>query len=78
MEAIQAVPWCINITQNSTRPHNQHDRHNSKVFMEEVQRYECIYDKFSRGYKIKYIGLNSWKAIRTKAWFGYPRGREKI
>ena len=63
MEATRTVPWCIKITQNSTRPHNQHGGHNSKVFMEEVQRYECIYDKFSKDYKNKYIRLSSWKAI---------------
>ena len=73
MEAIQTVPWCINITQNSTRPHNQHGRQNSKVFMEEVQSYECIYDKFSKDYKIKYIRLNSWKAMGEKFGLDAPK-----
>ena len=36
---------------------------NQALFMEEVQRYECIYDTFSKNYKNKYIRLNSWKAI---------------
>ena len=36
---------------------------NQALFMEEVQRYECIYHKFSKDYKNNYIRLNSWKAI---------------
>ena len=36
---------------------------NQALFMEEVQRYECIYDKFLENYRNKYIRLNSWKAI---------------
>ena len=36
---------------------------NQALFMEEVQKYECIYNKFSKDYKNKYIRLNSWKAI---------------
>ena len=77
MEVIQTVPWFINITQNSTRPDNQHGRHNSKVFMEEVQRYECIYDKFSKDYNNKYIRLNNWKAIGEKFGLDAPEAERK-
>ena len=34
--------------------------------MEEVQKYECIYNKFSKDYKNKYIRFNSWKVTREK------------
>ena len=51
---------------------------NQALFMEEVQRYECIYDKFSKDYKNKSIRLNSWKAIGEKFCLDAPRQREDI
>ena len=47
---------------------------NQALFMEEVQRYKCIYDKFSKDYKNKYIRLNSWKAIGEKFGLDAPEG----
>ena len=49
---------------------------NQALFMEEVQRYECIYDKFSKNYKNKYI--KQLESYMRKAWFGCTRGKEKI
>ena len=40
--------------------------------MEEVQKYECIYNKFSNDYKNEYISLNSWKAIAEKFGLDAP------
>ena len=39
---------------------------NSSLFMEEVQIYECLYNKFCRDYKNKFIRLNCWKKIAEK------------
>ena len=30
-------------------------------FMEEVQKYPCLYDKFSKEFKDKFKKVNSWK-----------------
>ena len=46
-------------------------------FMEEVQRYECIYDKFSKDYKNKSIRLNSWKAIGDKFCLDAPEAERR-
>ena len=32
-------------------------------FMEELQRYECLYNKFSKDYKAKQVRDNCWKAL---------------
>ena len=45
---------------------------NRALFMEEVQKYECIYNKFSNDYKNEYISLNSWKAIAEKFGLDAP------
>ena len=37
-------------------------------FMEDVQRYECIYDKFSKEYKNRQVRENCW--ARVGANFG--------
>ena len=50
---------------------------NQALFMEEVQRYECIYDKFSKDYKNKYIRLNSWKAIGEKFGLDAPEAERR-
>ena len=39
---------------------------NSSLFMEEVQLYECLYNKHCRDYKNKFIRLNCWKKIAEK------------
>ena len=36
---------------------------NTSLFMEEVQKYPAIYNKFSTDYKNKFIRMNIWKAI---------------
>ena len=38
------------------------------LFMEEVQKYDCIYDKFWKDYKNKYIRLNS-RSSCTSVWY---------
>ena len=32
-------------------------------FMEEVQKYDCIYIKYSKSYNDKYIKMNCWAKI---------------
>ena len=39
---------------------------NTSLFMEEVQKYPTIYNKFSTDYKNKFIRMNIWKAIGEK------------
>ena len=34
--------------------------------MEEVQKYECLYNKFSKDYKNKFTRLNCWRKIGEK------------
>lgn len=41
----------------------------TSAFMEEVQRYECIYNKFSKDYKNKQVRENCWTKLAEK--FGY-------
>ena len=50
---------------------------NQALFMEEVQKYECIYNKFSKDYKNKYIRLNSWKAIGEKFCLDAPEAERR-
>ena len=50
---------------------------NQALFMEEVQRYECIYDKFLKDFKTKYIRLNSWKAIGEKFGLDAPKAERR-
>ena len=35
-------------------------------FMEEVQKYDCLYNKYSKSYKDKYIKINCWTKIGEK------------
>ena len=77
IEAIQTVPWCISIIQNSTRPHNQHGCQNSRefnqaLFKEEVQKFQCIYNTFLKDCKNKNVRFNTWKAIREKFGLDAP------
>ena len=39
---------------------------NTSLFIEEVQKYPAIYNKFSTDYKNKFIRMNIWKAIGEK------------
>ena len=34
--------------------------------MEEVQKYDCLYNKFSKEYRDKYEKINCWKVIWEK------------
>ena len=34
--------------------------------MEEVQKYDCLYNKYSKSYKDKYIKINCWTKIGEK------------
>ena len=36
------------------------------LFMEEVQTYECLYNKFNKQYKNKFVRLNCWRKIAEK------------
>ena len=33
------------------------------LFMEEVQMYECLYNKFNKQYRNKFVRLNCWRKI---------------
>ena len=35
-------------------------------FMEEVQKYDCIYNKYCKSYNDKYIEMNCWAKIGEK------------
>ena len=37
------------------------DDFNSALFMEGIQKYECLYNKLCKNYKNKFIRLNCWK-----------------
>ena len=39
---------------------------NVVFFMEEVQKYDCIYNKYCKSYKDKYINMNCWARIGDK------------
>ena len=39
---------------------------NVVFFMEEVQKYVCIYNKYSKSYKDKNINMNCWVKIGKK------------
>ena len=39
---------------------------NVVFFMEEVQKYDCFYNKYSKSYKDKYIKINCWTKIGEK------------
>ena len=39
---------------------------NVVFFMEEMQKYDCLYNKYSKSYKDKYIKINCWKKIDEK------------
>ena len=49
---------------------------NTSLFMEEVQKYPAIYNKFSKDYKNKFIRMNIWKAIGEK--FGLDAAEEIV
>ena len=42
------------------------DSFNSGLFMEEIQKYECLYNKLCKDYKNKFIRLNCWKKVGEK------------
>ena len=39
---------------------------NVVFFMEEMQKYDCLYNKYSKSYKDKYIKINCWTKIGEK------------
>ena len=39
---------------------------NVVFFMEEVQKYDCLYNKYNKSYKDKYIKINCWTKIGEK------------
>ena len=39
---------------------------NTAIFMEEIQKYDCLYNKFSLDYKEKFKRLNCWDKIGEK------------
>ena len=49
----------------------------SSLFMEEVQKYLSIYNKFCKEYKNKFTKMNCWKAGRNSAWMRLKPKKEK-
>ena len=51
---------------------------NTSLFIEEVQKYPAIYNKFSTDYKNKFIRMNIWKAIGEKFSLDAAEAEKKI
>ena len=51
---------------------------NTSLFMEEVQKYPAIYNKFSTDYKNKFIRMNIWKAIGEKFGLDAAEAEKKM
>ena len=51
---------------------------NTLLFIEEVQKYPAIYNKFSTDYKNKFIRMNIWKAIGEKFGLDAAEAEKKI
>ena len=51
---------------------------NVVFFMEEVQKYDCLYNKYSKSYKDKYIKINCWTKIGEKFDMSAADAEKKI
>ena len=51
---------------------------NVVFFMEEVQKYDCLYNKYSKSYKDRYIKINCWTKIGEKFDMSAADAEEKI
>ena len=51
---------------------------NVVFFMEEVQKYDCLYNKYSKSYKDKYIKINCWTKIGEKVNMSAADAEKKI
>ena len=38
----------------------------TEEFMEEIHKYECLYNRYCKEYKDKFKNLNAWKAVSNK------------
>ena len=47
-------------------------------FKEEIQRYECLYDKFSRNFKDKYKIIDFWTKVGHLFEMSVEQAEEKI
>ena len=54
------------ISQNALQIAPQDGVETDIVFLEEIQKYDCLYNKFSKDYKNKYKKLNCWSKIEEK------------
>ncbi len=48
------------------------------LFMEEVQMYECLYNKFNKQYKNKFVRLNCWRKIAEKLSMKLAEAEKKV
>ena len=48
------------------------------LFMEEVQKYDCLYNKFSTEYRHKHKKNDCWKANREKFDLGPDQAEKKF
>ena len=51
---------------------------NVVFFMEQMQKYDCIYIKYSKSYKDKYIKMNCWAKIGEKFDMSAANAEKKI
>jgi len=48
------------------------------LFMEEVQKYDCLYNKFSTEYRDKHKKNNCWKAIGKNSTWVLKKKKKKL
>ena len=48
------------------------------LFMEDVQKYDCLHNKFSKKHRDKYKKMNCWKAIGEKFDLSPEQAEKKI
>ena len=53
------------------------DGNNICTFMEEIQKYDCIYNKYSRDYKNKFIRMNCFQKIGKKFGISAEEAKKK-
>ena len=64
--AEESAPQWKHISQNALQIAPQDGVETDIVFLEEIQKYDCLYNKFSKDYKSKYKKLNCWSKIGEK------------
>ena len=68
-EALGHIPWSTRLF--TSRPYTSFkvaasNSNNTSTFIEEIQRYECLYNKLSKDYKNRRTRENAWETIGQK------------